>query len=131
MLTNFSGTNYTRRDPAPKGRKDSAQGFNPGLGVLEERASSRRDRMKVAWHEVPGGCPKKDPSRRDGLIRADRPRTMATNIIQPMKDPLGTSSYRPYGTGPFWRFPRHFVPGYLHSVPPGQIREASPIPKQH
>ena len=39
MLTNFPGTHYTRREPAPKGRKDSDQGFkNPGLGVLEQRA---------------------------------------------------------------------------------------------
>ena len=27
---------------------------------------SRRDQMKVAWHEVPGNKRKVDPSRRDG-----------------------------------------------------------------
>ncbi len=27
---------------------------------------SRRDQMKVAWHEVPGNKRKADPSRRDG-----------------------------------------------------------------
>jgi hypothetical protein len=32
---------------------------------------SRRDRTIVAWHEVPGQRhPNKEPSRRDGVIRA-------------------------------------------------------------
>jgi hypothetical protein len=73
---------------------------------IRKPALSRRDSMKVAWHEVPGGCPKKGPSRRDGLIRADCPRTTATRVFHPMKDTLGTSSNRPYGTGAVLAFPQ-------------------------
>jgi hypothetical protein len=49
MLTNFVGTNYMRRDPAPKGRRNSAQGFNPGLGVLEERALKGHQTVIGEW----------------------------------------------------------------------------------
>jgi hypothetical protein len=38
-----------RRDPAPKGRKDSAQGFNPGLSVLEERALKGHQTATGEW----------------------------------------------------------------------------------
>jgi hypothetical protein len=35
--------------PAPKGRKDSAQGFNPGLGVLAERALKGHQTASDEW----------------------------------------------------------------------------------
>ena len=34
--------------------------------TTKEWILSRRDQMKVAWHEVPGNKVKEDPSRRDG-----------------------------------------------------------------
>jgi hypothetical protein len=39
-------------------------------GQISRRVLSRRDFAMVAWHEMPGKCTPKDPSRRDGMIGA-------------------------------------------------------------
>ena len=85
-----------------------------------ERFLSRRDGMKVARHEMPGTCPKGDPSRRDGVIvilgypPLSDPRT-------PLKPPIIPSRW---DGGISYTQPRHFMPGYLHSVPAATLRVA-------
>jgi hypothetical protein len=98
MLTNFAGTNYTRRGPAPKGRKDSAQGFNPGLGVLEERALKGHQTAIGVW------------APRDKFTRAERTPSGATfrahlfATDNPGLRPRA-ESYRPFGA-PLTSLPR-------------------------
>jgi hypothetical protein len=90
MLTNFAGTNYTRRDRAPKGRKDSAQGFNPGLGVLAKRALKGHQTGIGEW------------TPRDKFMRAERIPSGATfrahlfATDNPGLKPRA-ESYRPFG----------------------------------
>jgi hypothetical protein len=97
---------------------------------------SRRDRLIVARHEVPGKHPSKEPSRR---VRNDR----AQLVPQVFRDHFYSAErYRirnflrsnlrirahtcanhtvPYGTGLLGcAGPRHFVPGYDHAVAPGR-----------
>ena len=74
--------------------------------------------MKVAWHEVPGDTLiYQDPSRR-GRYELDR------TVCSPLesKGPK-RQTIIPYSTGrnPCSTLSRHFVPGYLHSVPPGHL----------
>jgi hypothetical protein len=103
---------------------------------------SRRDSAIVAWHEVPGKAPLKEPSRR---VRYDRARLIHEAFLVEMcavflKDQIISFRIRnfyhpdhrtgahtcanhtvPYGTAPFgWCCPRHFVPGYDRAVPPGR-----------
>jgi hypothetical protein len=72
--------------------------------------------MMVAWHEVPGKEQRMISSRRDGMIdRLQGPSNLGrcTN---------GANQLTPFPTGRIISVDRsrHFVPGYLHSVPPGQ-----------
>jgi len=82
--------------------------------------------MKVAWHVVPGKCRTTIPSRRERYdigvaVRQSNGSTsrrspFAKNIFAP------PTSIIPYPTGRslFLAHSRHYVPGYLNSVPPGQ-----------
>ena len=79
-----------RRRPRPRIRPRGVMEYW-SIGVLEYRAESELHPASVGL-----GCPM---GRFDSGIC---PRTMATNIIQPMKDALRTSSYRLYGTGRFF-----------------------------
>jgi hypothetical protein len=77
----------------------------------------RRDWMIVARQFIAWNTPKKDePSRRDGVSWA-RP-----HIRRPWsKNVLSTESYRSLRDGFFvWHTPGNKLPGYDHSVPPGQ-----------
>src|ERR1700676_2413153 len=91
---------------------------------------SRRDRLIVAWHEVPGSAPPQNSRpvgygviragvRADSMIGVRNSNTKTQNIYVG----CGISCVRSYRTlrdGSFeGRFPRHFVPGYDHAVPPG------------
>ena len=52
--------------------KERATGLTPGfqpkgitkIVIRRQRSTSRRNPMKVAWHEVPGNDVNRDPSRR-------------------------------------------------------------------
>jgi hypothetical protein len=44
----------------------------------------------------------------------------ATSTIQDETTPSPINHTVPYGTDHFCRFPRHFMPGYHHFVPPGR-----------
>jgi hypothetical protein len=69
-------------------------------------------RLFIAWN-----TPKKgEPSRRDGVSWATR------HIRRPWsKNVLPTQSYRSLRDGFFvWHTPGNKLPGYDHSVPPGQ-----------
>jgi hypothetical protein len=61
------------------------------------------------------GCVQKgDPSRRDGVNCASGP-------VNRLRFEEARSNHTvPYGTELILRDTRHFVPGYLHLVPPGQ-----------
>jgi hypothetical protein len=77
-------------------------------------------RQFIAWN-----TPKKgEPSRRDGVSRAAR------HIHLPWsKNVLSTESYRSLRDGFFvWHTPGNKLPGYDHSVPPGQ-RLSTPVHK--
>jgi len=77
-------------------------------------------RQFIAWN-----TPKKgEPSRRDGVSRATR------HIHRPWsKNVLSTESYRSLRDGFFvWHTPGNKLPGYDHSVPPGQ-RLSTPVHK--
>jgi len=89
------------------------------------RTLSRRDRMIVARQFIAWNTPKKgEPSRRDGVSRATR------HIHRPWsKNVLSTESYRSRRDGFFvWHTPGNKLPGYGHSVPPGQ-RLSTPVHK--
>jgi hypothetical protein len=77
-------------------------------------------RQFIAWN-----TPKKgEPSWRDGVSRATR------HIRRPWsKNVLSTESYRSLRDGFFvWHTPGNKLPGYDHSVPPGQ-RVSTPVHK--
>jgi hypothetical protein len=84
--------------------------------------------MMVAWHEVPGKSAIAVPSRR---ARCDLRFHQKSFRVDSAGDRSWTSAASgqtvPYGTDPSCRIPRHFVPGYHHSVPPGRITHHSPI----
>jgi hypothetical protein len=62
---------------------------------------SRRDLMRLAWHEVPGKTPQQGPSRRDGFIELFT-RGFSTRLtFKRIKKSRRTPSHRPYGTGVF------------------------------
>ena len=72
--------------------------------------------MKVAWHEMPGNTALGSPARRaryDGFGRTCERWTKLTTGDHTV----------PYGTDHLCPSSRHFMPGYLHSVPPGQIAD--------
>ena len=90
---------------------------------MGERLLSRRDRLIVARHEVPGKAPLKAPSRR---VRYDRAPLIPNAfwgsfrfcLAIPHSVRTPAESYRTLRDGSFgWRGPRHFVPGYDHAVP--------------
>jgi hypothetical protein len=62
--------------------------------------------MKLAWHEVPGKIGRKDPSRRDRMIVCKPLNGRSMIIARRQSDicyrPVGSKSYRPYGTGRFF-----------------------------
>jgi hypothetical protein len=97
---------------APKEQKRIAQGFSPGNGPL-----SRRDEMKVARHEMPGNMASRSPSRR---VRYDR-LARASYGLGRWQTPSGADHTVLCGTDHVHQLPRHFMPGYHHVVPPGQI----------
>ena len=68
--------------------------------------------MKVARHEMPGTCPKGDPSQRDGVIVIPGYRSLSDP-----RTPLRPNHTVPLGRGISYTQPRHFMPGYLRSVP--------------
>jgi hypothetical protein len=79
--------------------------------------------MMVARHEMPVNRPARIQSRLvlpsqdgdGGRVRYDR----STGLISRPIDMLGTSNHTvPCGTARVCRFPRHFMPGYHHFVPP-------------
>jgi hypothetical protein len=81
------------------------------------RTLSRRDWMIVARQFIAWNTPKKgEPSRRDGVSWA------TPHIRRPWsKNVLSTESYRSLRDGFFvWHTPGNKLPGYDHSVPPGQ-----------
>jgi hypothetical protein len=94
---------------------------------------SRRDRMKVAWHEVPGKAAiNRSRPVGNGMIRSAK-HPMSLMILN-VTDGAWMDTYTcqikcsrqdhtvPYGTAHAFRFSRHFVPGYLHFVPSGHLR---------
>jgi len=82
--------------------------------------------MMVAWHEVPGKATITVPSRRGRcdlwlygqVFRADATRTQGCESGVP-------NQTVPYGTDSKARLSRHFVPGYHHPVPPGQLDKSN------
>jgi hypothetical protein len=70
----------------------------------------------VARHEMPGSVANENPSRR---VRYDR-LVRALNSLGHWRKPSATNHAVPYGTDHVCPFPRHFMPGYHHLVPPGQ-----------
>ena len=96
-----------------------------GASVL---ALSRRDRVKVTRQFIAWKVPQDDPSRR---VRCDpsnlRCRCTKTfrsrmNLHARRETAGGNLSYRTLRGGSFLRdFPGNELPGYLHSVPTGQI----------
>src|SRR5580700_4868039 len=94
---------------------DKAQGFNPELNGAKlgtEWLLSRRDRLIVARHEVPGID-----------VKRLRPGGTVEVIVSPNVSRIG--SIVPLGRGHFPRDSRHFVPGYYRAVPPGQNQSPS------
>src|ERR1700741_1758625 len=91
--------------------------------------------MKVAWHEVPGKIGRKDPSRRDRMIVCKPlngrsidnsaspsrylPPTSGQQIVPSLRDGTLLSYHS-----------RHFVPGYLHTVPTGHRSYRYPVFQQ-
>jgi hypothetical protein len=77
--------------------------------------------MKVAWHEVPGKPTITVPSHREryDLWLCGRCFPHGTPLSRCKPGQL----FRPYPTGRILAlgFSRHFVPGYLLTVPPGQL----------
>ena len=116
---------------------------------------SQRDGAIVAWHGVPGtASPRKSRPVGYGLIRAgvrtdstigatkqlEHPRTRTfqeeylaflNTAHLSTRNTSGISCARSYRTlrdGSFeGRFPRHFVPGYDRTVPPGHIGTAAAV----
>ena len=87
------------------------------------RTLSRRDWMIVARQFIAWNTPKRgEPSRRDGVSWA------TPHIRRPWsKNVLSTESYRSLRDGFFvWHTPGNKLPGYDHSVPPGQ-RLSTPV----
>src|SRR5258707_6395988 len=81
------------------------------------RTLTRRDLIIVARQFIAWNTPKKgEPSRRDGVSWA------TPHIRRPWsKNVLSTESYRSLRDGFFvWHTPGNKLPGYDHSVPPGQ-----------
>jgi hypothetical protein len=82
--------------------KTSGRMFARAVIRDSEASWSRRDFMRVAWHEVPGRTPEQRPSRRDGLTglfaRGPSPRQASRRITKRRC----TSSHRPYGTDLSW-----------------------------
>jgi hypothetical protein len=70
--------------------------------------------MIVAWHEVPGKRPTMIPSQR---ARYDPVRRKI--LIYVANKLRGLAHTVSYGTDLICRLPRHFVPGYDHSIPAG------------
>ena len=102
---------------------EGAKENSPGNGPL-----SRRDEMKVARHEMPGKWVEMIRPVGNGVIRDAGlcspcktmrcPRRLiipypSSVAILAMADKTGRASK--------WHVPRHFMPGYLHVVPTGQI----------
>jgi hypothetical protein len=106
------------------------------LGAIWREASvSRRDRVKVAWHEVPGMVREKRPVPwgRYDLLPAGR----ITNIGLAMRyylssDRSGLTDDHPVPPGRvrLAYLSRHFVPGYLHLVPTGHRPYRYPVLQQ-
>jgi hypothetical protein len=82
--------------------------------------------MMVAWHEVPGKANITVPSRRGRcdlwlygqVFRADAARAQGCESAV-------AHQTVPYGTDSGVRFSRHFVPGYHHPVPAGQLDKSN------
>jgi hypothetical protein len=89
-------------------------------------ALSRRDYMKVAWHEMPGKCAIRDPSRREryDLIASFLPATSARRNTMcaeaSAKHARRPDHTAPYGRDRYSQVSRHYVPGYHHVVPSGR-----------
>jgi hypothetical protein len=92
----------------------------------KEGAQSRRDSPIVAWHEVPGTAPpqKNRPvghgmiGRRPNPFRVKRCAVFFRKANSNHR--IGANQTVPYGTALLrWGCPRHFVPGYDRTVPPG------------
>jgi hypothetical protein len=82
--------------------------------------------MIVAWHEEPGKPPSKEPSHR---VRYDRAHQIPEVFLVEFRHSnhrIGAhnlhESHRTLREAPLGRrCPRHFVPGYDHTVPPGHF----------
>src|SRR6202008_1572999 len=91
--------------------------------------------MKVAWHEVPGKIGSKDPSRRDRMIvwKPLNGRSI-DNSASPSRYLLPTSRWQIVPSlrdGTLLSYhSRHFVPGYLHTVPTGHRPYRYPVFQQ-
>jgi hypothetical protein len=88
---------------------------------------SRRDCVKVAWHEVPGMVRKKRPvpQGRYDLLSAGRLQISAGRraiIYRATVQRLTHNHPVPPGRVRLACLSRHFVPGYLHLVPTGHRR---------
>ena len=77
--------------------------------------------MKVAWHEVPGKPAITVPSRRERYDLWVRGRYVLPH--KALRIVNREQRLRPYPTGRIrgHLMSRHFVPGYLLTVPPGQL----------
>ena len=141
--------------PSRISRTNSKMVLSPGLpwdwgfDISAINAMSRRDKTIVAWHEVPGKAPPKEPSRRVRYDRAQRipdgisrrhVRRISVSVFAFEISSLQSSnrcphlheSHRTLRDGSFgWRFPRHFVPGYDRTVPPGRVLAILPLRFAH
>ncbi len=84
---------------------------------------SRRDSTMVAWHEVPDDvrCEGPFPKHLDFFCSYTRKFRHANTSITESKCAPRQESHRTLRDGSLgWRCPRHFVPGYDRTVPPGQ-----------
>ena len=76
----------------------------------------------VAWHDVPGKAAITVPSRRERCDLWRRRKCCGADTSFAQGCGLRARGQTvPYGTDSWVRPSRHFVPGYHHVVPPGQI----------
>ena len=73
--------------------------------------------MMVARHEMPGEYADMTPPVGNGVIRD----TQTLSTFQDNRTPSPTNHTVPYGTISQCDVSRHFMPGYHHVVPPGQM----------
>jgi hypothetical protein len=86
-------------------------------GLEMSESASRRDNTIVAWHEVPG----KRPSKENSVSVFDISSLQSSDLCAHLPESHRTLRDGFSGVA----LSRHFVPGYDHTVPPGQKPLAS------